>query len=251
MKISVVLITFNEARNIERCLLSLGDIADEVVVMDSFSTDATEQIARRYGVHWVQHPFDGFAAQKNRANQFASYDWILSLDADEALSEPLRVALKQLKAQQGAADDPPPVWSLNRLTNYCGQWIRHGGWYPDRKVRLFDRRRVHWGGPNPHERLIIPPDTPVQHLQGDLLHYSYYTIEEHKARSRKYAEMAVAHLQIQGKSVGWWRVLVSPVARFVRHYFLKRGFLDGGPGFTIARISALEAYWKYKGLRKK
>lgn len=251
MEISAVIITYNEERNIGRCLQSLAGIADEIIVVDSFSTDATESVAKKYPVRWEQHAFDGFWQQKNRANGLATHDWILSLDADEALSEPLRTALIHLKKNRVESDGQPGAYSLNRLTNYCGQWIHHSGWYPDRKTRLFDRRKARWGAQNPHERLLTDKDVQTAHIQGDLLHYSYYTVSEHLERSRKYADMAVAHQLAQGRAGAWWRVLVHPAAKFLRNYFLKGGFLDGKAGFTICRIAALETYWKYRGLMKR
>lgn len=245
MKVSAVIITFNEARNIGRCLESLAGIADEIVVVDSFSTDDTENICRARGARFIQHNFEGYIEQKNWALAQAHYPLVLSLDADEALGEQLRASILAVKN-----DVQYEGYTMNRLTNYCGQWIRHSGWYPDRKLRLFDRRKGQWGGTNPHDRVEIPPETPVQHLAGDLLHYSYYTVEEHLERARKYADIAAAALREQGKSGTWAHVMFSPLLKFLRNYLLKGGFRDGQAGWTICRIAALETYWKYKALRE-
>ncbi len=241
VKLSVFIITFNEARNIGRCLDSLRGIADEVYVLDSFSTDDTERICREKGVRFEQHVFDGYIEQKNRALSRATYDHVLSLDADEALSDELHASV--LAAKNNWQYDG---YAMNRLTNYCGKWIHHSGWYPDRKLRLFDRRKARWAGVNPHDRVEV--DGTVTRLQGDLLHYSYYTVDEHLQRARKYAGIAAKAMKMQGKKGAWWRMWLSPVFKFFRNYVIKLGFLDGAAGFTICRISALETFWKYREL---
>jgi glycosyltransferase involved in cell wall biosynthesis len=246
VQISAVIITFNEERNIRRCLTSLVGIVDEVVVLDSFSTDQTEQICVELGVRFVQHAFDGHIEQKNRALGFANFDHVLSLDADETLSPELRQSILHAKTNWSANG-----YTMNRLTNYCGQWIHHSGWYPDRKLRLFDRRLGHWGGTNPHDRVEM--NTAVMHLDGDLLHYSYYSVSEHLGRARKYADIAAHAMYNQGKRSTWGQICFSPIFKFLRNYLFKGGFLDGLAGFTICRIAALETYWKYvhlKSLRK-
>jgi len=243
MQISAVIITFNEERNIGRCLDSLTGVADEVVVVDSFSTDRTAQICREKGARFIQHAFDGHIEQKNFALSQAQFPHVLSLDADEALSDTLRQSILTVKTQWNCE-----AYAMNRLTNYCGQWIWHSGWYPDRKVRLFDRRLGHWGGLNPHDKVEMDPGSTVGFLSGDLLHYSYYTVEEHYTRARKYAEIAVKAMQTRGKRGSWFRVLFSPAFKFIRNYLFRLGFLDGRAGWTICRIAALETYWKYRDL---
>ncbi len=241
--ISAVIITFNEARNIARCLDSLSGVADEIVVLDSFSTDATEQICLERGVRFLQHAFDGHIEQKNRALAAATHPLVLSLDADEALSDTLRQSV--LAAKNNWLYD---AYIMNRLTNYCGQWIHHSGWYPDRKLRLFDRRMGQWGGTNPHDRVDMQPAARTSRLDGDLLHYSYYTVEEHLVRAGKYADIAANAMFHKGKRGAWWRMWISPVVKFGRNYFLKAGFLDGRAGWTICKIAALETFWKYEKL---
>lgn len=243
VQLSAVIITFNEERNIGRCLDSLAGVADEVVVIDSYSTDRTEQICREKGARFVQHLFSGHIEQKNYALGQATYPYVLSLDADEALSDPLRASILAVKSDWQA-----DAWAMNRLTNYCGQWIRHSGWYPDRKVRLFDRRLGQWGGTNPHDKVEMRPGSTSGRLHGDLLHYSYYSVEEHYARARKYAAIAAQAMYARGRRGSRMRVAFSPAFKFVRNYFFRLGFLDGQAGWTICRIAALETFWKYRAL---
>ncbi|MBP6826195.1 MAG: glycosyltransferase family 2 protein [Saprospiraceae bacterium] len=243
MNLSAVIITFNEQRNIGRCLDSLAGVVDEVVVVDSFSTDDTEEICRAKGARFVQHAFEGHIEQKNWALAQAQYPHVLSLDADEALSETLRKSVLAAKA-----DGRHDGYSMNRLTNYCGQWIYHSGWYPDRKLRLFDRRKAGWGGTNPHDRVEMQAGSTVSHLSGDLLHYSYYSVGEHLERARRYAEIAARAMRAQGRRATWLHLLFSPTIKFVRNYLLKKGFLDGRAGWIICRIAALETFWKYRNL---
>lgn len=246
MNISAVIITYNEERNIGRCLDSLAGIAADVVVVDSFSTDRTADICREKGVRFFQRAFDGYASQKNWANEQAHHPWVLSLDADEALSPELRASIEQL-----SLSDIGIGYAMNRLTNYCGQWIRHSGWYPDRKIRLFRRDQMHWGGPAVHERLIpLDPNAPVRVLHGDLLHFSYYTVAEHYARASKYADLAAQTMFAAGQKARWWNLVLSPAFKFVRNYCFRLGFLDGRAGWTICKLAALETYWKYDRLRR-
>lgn len=245
MSLSAVIITFNEERNIGRCLDSLVGVADEIVVVDSFSTDRTEEICRTKGVRFVQHPFNGHIEQKNYALTQAGFDHVLSLDADEALSDALRQSILAAKTDWGADG-----YAMNRLTNYCGQWIHHSGWYPDRKLRLFDRRLARWGGQNPHDKIEMSSGARQARLKGDLLHYSYYSVEEHYARARKYADIAARAMHARGRRARWWNLILSPAFKWFRNYVLKTGFLDGRAGWTICRISAQETKWKYRTLRE-
>lgn len=245
-KISAVIITLNEERNIRRCLDSLVAVVDEVVVVDSFSEDVTREICSEYQVHFVNHPWEGFVATKNYANSLASNDLILSIDADEALSPELAESIRQLKDQpvEGKA------FSMNRLMNYCGQWIRHGGWYPDTKVRIFDRRSVCWTGKKVHETLDIPKDISVVHLQGDLLHYSFYTPEEHRRQMERFAALSAEEMAEQGKRPSVGSAYLHAGWKFIRDYVFKAGFLDGAKGWTIAKTNAHGVLYKYLKARE-
>lgn len=245
MCISAVVIAYNEARNIERCIASLQGVVDEIIVLDAYSTDATPDLCRQMGVRLWQHPFDGYGQQKNRANASARYPWILSLDADEALSPQLRASLL---AQRDFLDNAD-AYAFNRLTNYCGHWIRHCGWYPDRKVRLFRRDIAQWSTSPVHEQLLLPPQARVSFLRGDLLHYSYYSTTEHRQRARRYAHLGAQAMHLAQKRAYPWTPYLRAALKWLRNYVLLRGFLDGRAGWNICRISALETFWKYQLLR--
>src|SRR5574343_216918 len=171
--ISAVIITFNEEKNIERCIQSLRKVADEIIVSDSHSTDNTVKICQQLGAKVIVHEFIGYGATKNFANQQATHQWILSIDADEALDENLIAELQQLKTHL----DENLVYQVQRLNNYCGKWIHHGGWYPDRKVRLFNKQQVKWNLAEVHETLETPKHISTQVLNGKLQHYSYISVE--------------------------------------------------------------------------
>jgi glycosyltransferase involved in cell wall biosynthesis len=245
VEISVVIITFNEERNLARCLGSVKEVADDVVVVDSFSTDGTERIAREHGARFVQHAFAGHIEQKNWAITQAKHPWVLSLDADEALDPVLAAAIDRVK-QDPQADG----YTMNRLTNYCGSWIRHGGWYPDRKLRLWNSRKGRWGGTNPHDRFEMDAGSRTAHLDGDLLHYSYHTISDHVKQADYFTSIAAKAMHARGRRAGVLKLLLSPWAKFIGGYFLQGGMRDGFHGFVIARISAHATFLKYAKLRQ-
>lgn len=244
MQLSVVVITLNEERNLARCLASVKDVADDIVVLDSFSTDRTETIAQEQGARFVQHAFDGHIEQKNRAITHAKHPWVLSLDADEALSPELAASIKAAKASNDADG-----YTMNRLTNYCGSWVRHGGWYPDMKLRLWDSRKGRWTGTNPHDRYEMDAGARIAHLEGDLLHYSYGTLEDHYRQVEYFTTIAARAYFARGKRAPWIKRVFSPVVKFIGDYLFRLGFLDGPTGFTIARISAYATWLKYRKLR--
>lgn len=242
--ISAVIITYNEERNIARCLGSLAGIADEIIVVDSFSTDKTEEICNRYKVSFVKHPFEGHIQQKNYALGLANYDFVLSLDADEALSDELRSVLLQEKINPKAQ-----AYYFNRKTNYCGQWLNYC-WYPDAKVRFWNKNIGLWGGVNPHDIVILKSGILPRKLQGDLLHYSYYTISQHIIQLDKFTEIAACELKHKGVDASMWKLLLGPASKFFSSYFLKLGILDGLNGFVVCKISAYATFVKYAKLRK-
>lgn len=242
--LSVVIITLNEEKNIARCLDSVKDIADDIVVIDSFSTDRTEEICKLYNVNFISRQWEGYSETKNFGNASARYDWILSLDADEALSGELRASILDLK-KKGITNP----CKFNRLTNYCGKWIRHCGWYPDTKLRIFNRNITKWEGVI-HEELVSSVDQEVQHLRGDCLHYSYYTIADHLRQVNHFTEIAAMDLFSRGKKAGMLKILFSPCIKFIRDYFFKLGFIDGYAGFVICKISAHATFIKYVKLKQ-
>lgn len=243
-KLSVVVITHNEERNIGTCLKSVKDIADDIVVVDSFSTDNTESICRKHNVNFYQHEWEGYSTTKNYANSLAKHDWILSLDADEALSEELYNSILKLKEgkKKGA-------YEFNRLTNYCGKWVKHCGWYPDTKIRIFDRRTTSWQGII-HETLLFQNPAKIIHLKGDCLHYSYHSLEQHLDQTEKFSTLAAKALFKEGKKATWGKLYISPAVKFFQDYIIKLGFLDGATGFTICKISAYTTMLKYQKLKK-
>jgi len=243
--LSVTIITLNEERNIGRCLESLKGIADEIVVVDSFSTDRTEEICKSHGARFIRNAFQGHIQQKNFALQQASHDLILSLDADEALDDQLRLSILEVK-KNGSANG----YTMNRLTNYCGHWVKHCGWYPDTKMRLIKKGRAHWQGINPHDRLDFDEPQKAMHLAGDILHYSYYTVDDHLKQIEYFGDIAARELHQRGKRVSSITIGLKVIAQFVKSYVLKAGFLDGQTGFTISRLSAYATLRKYSKLRQ-
>jgi glycosyltransferase involved in cell wall biosynthesis len=242
-KLSVVIITHNEERNIRRCLESVKVIADDIVVVDSLSTDKTEEICRHYNVNFITQPWKGYSDTKNFANTQAKYDWILSIDADETLTEELSKSILVIKelAEGG-------FYKYNRLTNYCGRWIRHSGWYPDSKVRIFDRTKAKWTG-QIHEKLLFDTDIKVNFLTGELLHYSYYTISEHIVKMNSFTDIAAKEMFESGKKCSFFKLIFKTKLKFLSVYFWKLGFLDGYYGFVIGVLSAMSEFVKYSKLK--
>ncbi len=243
MKLSAVIITLNEERNLPRCLESLREVADEIVVVDSFSTDGTRSIAEQMGARFIEHRFEGHIQQKNFALTCASHEWILSLDADEALDETLRASIMIIKNNGNAMG-----YSMNRLTNYCGKWVRHCGWYPDTKVRLIRAGAGTWQGVNPHDRLDLTGGVQPTHLKGDILHYSYYTLDDHRKQIEYFGDIAAHELFVQGKTISPIMIYFKVIAQFIKSFFLKLGILDGFTGWTISRMSAFATWRKYRKL---
>jgi len=241
--LSVVIITYNEEKNIGRCIDSVKEVADEIVVLDSFSTDGTVQIAESKGAVVYRQKFIGHIGQKNKALELATHNYVLSLDADEALDDTLRASI--LKAKQGFAFR---AYKMNRCNNYRGTFIRHGGWYPDTKVRLFDKRYLRWGGYDPHDRIIVPSNVAVSHLSGDLLHYTFETTKEHRESNDNYSSIAARSLYKARKKANWLKIIASPAWSFMHAYFIRAGFLNGYNGLMIAYHQARYHFLKYSKL---
>ncbi|MDR9487376.1 glycosyltransferase family 2 protein [Salibacter sp.] len=243
--ISAVIITFNEEQNIGRCLDSLKPVADDIVVVDSFSTDRTKEICEEKGARFVTHKFDGHIEQKNWAITQAKYPHVLSLDADEALDEELTKSI--IKAKESFSADG---YKVKRLTNYCGSWIRHGNWYPDIKLRLWDSRKGKWTGLNPHDRYELEKGSSEKLLDGHLLHYSFYSFDQHLKQIHKFTDISSKAAFKKGKKSNWLKLFINPFAKFVGGYLLRLGLLDGKAGFKIAWYSAYATYLKYSKLLK-
>jgi glycosyltransferase involved in cell wall biosynthesis len=244
MKLSVAIITYNEERNIRRCLSSVAKWADEIVVVDSFSTDQTRAICEEFGARFIQHPFEGHIQQKNYALQQCNGQWILSIDADEAPDEKLASSI-----QQAITESSFGGYRMNRLTNYCGQWVHHCGWYPDTKLRLVQNGKAAWQGVNPHDRLEMLDRSTTGWLNGDLLHYSYYTREDHLRQIEYFGNIASKALYDQGKKVGWPLVCVKVMVQFIKSFIVKSGWRDGRTGWTISTLSAYATWRKYTKLK--
>ncbi len=245
VELSVVIISFNEERDIERCLKSVAEVADEIVVVDSNSTDRTEEICKKFGVRFIQHPFAGHIQQKNWALKQASHPHVLSLDSDEALDETLKQSI--LKAKE---DWQGHGYTMNRLTNYCGKWIRHCGWYPDQKLRLWESHKGQWTGINPHDRFELQADSETHHLSGNILHYSYYSISEHIQQTNFFTDLSAEAYLEKGKKGYLIKIVLNPMVSFIKSYFLKLGLLDGYYGFVISMLAGQSTFLKYIKLRQ-
>lgn len=243
-KLTVTVITFNEEKNIDRCLKSVKDVADEIVVVDSLSTDKTKDICLSHGVKFIEQPFLGHIQQKNFAVMQADNMFILSLDADELLSNELKKSILEEK-QNGF---PSVAYSMNRLNNYCGQWIHHGDYYPDRKIRLWRKDKGQWGGENPHDKVIMENDVTVKQLEGDLLHYNFSSVEQHRKQMQFFSTIAANAMYKKGKKKNYLKMVISPAWTFLRGYLFRSGFRDGAAGYRIARINAWYTYLKYSKL---
>ncbi|MBI2731653.1 MAG: glycosyltransferase family 2 protein [Sphingobacteriales bacterium] len=239
--LSVVIITYNEEKNIGRCISSVKNIADEIIVLDSFSADNTVSIAKEMGATIYQQPFAGYIEQKNKALGFARHQYVLSLDADEAIDAELEKSILVLKKNISFKG-----YTVNRCTYYCGKFIRHGSWYPDKKLRLFDNHIARYGGVNPHDFVVFDsPPQPVAHLKGEILHYSYNSLDEHIIQNNRFSTIAAEAYFKKGKRSGWFKIIINPAWAFVNDFFFRRGFLNGFYGFIIAKNIAHMTFMKY------
>jgi len=239
--LSVIIIAFNEENCIGRCIDSVKKIADEIIVLDSYSTDATVEIARSRGAIVHQEKFRGYVEQKNRALQLSSHNLVLSLDADEMLDHQLVSSILAAKKKFSAKE----AYKMNRCANYCGRFIRHGLWYPDQKIRLFDKRLGRWGGTNPHDKVEFAQKIPIKHLKGNILHYSYKSIEEHIQQNNHFSTISARALFEKGKRSGRSKMILNPLWAFINGYILRAGFMDGFYGFVIAINASHYTFMKY------
>jgi glycosyltransferase involved in cell wall biosynthesis len=244
MKLSVVIITFNEQKNIARCIGSVKEMADEIVVVDSCSTDNTRAICREYGVRFIEQPFLGYGEQKNFALQQATWEHVLSLDADEA---PDTILTASILAEKKAGF-PARGYTMNRKTNFCGQWIRHGHWYPDKQLRLVHKQYAQWTPSRIHERMVMQEGADIAQLRGDLLHYSFEKPSELTEKTERYSTLSAEEYFRKGRKATIFNLVINPAWAFFSSYILNAGFLDGYFGYFIAKHIALNSYLKYKKL---
>ncbi len=241
-RISACIIALNEADRIDDCLASV-DFCDEILVVDSHSTDATRERAAARGAKVIERDWPGHVKQKEFAIRAAGHDWVLCVDADERVTPELRAEILALRDQGFPAR---AGWSFPRKTFYLGRFIEHGLWYPDRQLRLFDRRRGRWGGHDPHDKVLL--DGAPGRLRGDMLHYSYRDLDDHLRTIDKYTTIMARGLHDRGRRATALDLVTHPLARFVRGYVFKLGFLDGWRGLLIAFLAAHYARLKYAKL---
>ena len=242
MKITATIITLNEERNIARAIESLR-CADEILIVDSGSVDRTVELAQNLGVRVIEASWLGYAAQKNWAAEQATHDWILSLDADEALSEALEAEIWSLKKAGPRYD----AYTMPRLACYLGRWIYHSGWYPDRKVRLYERGKAKWVGDFVHESVV--PSGRLGHLKSNLLHFTCDSLSEHLKTLDRYTTLAAQELAARNLKPPLSKLIFDPFWTFCTTYFLKRGFMDGLEGLIIAYMAAFYTFLKYSKAR--
>ena len=243
--LSVVIITYNEEKNIRRCIESVRKVADEIIVVDSFSDDDTVNIAKALGAVVKQSEFNGYINQKNKAINLASNNYVLVMDADEFLSEELAGSIAQEKEKFDFK-----AYAMKRCSIFRGKYIRHGLWYPDKKLRLFDKRFGACGGLNPHDRIVMKDGIDVKLLRGDLLHYTYNSLEEYRNRNYEVSIVAAQSLYDAGIRKSKFKIILSPLWAFINGYFLKLGFIEGYNGFVIAVYTTQQSYLKYQKLRQ-
>lgn len=244
-KISAVIITYNEEKSIERCIQSVIDLVDEVIIVDSFSTDRTAEICINLGATVIYQEFLGYKEQKNFATWQASNDYIISLDADEALSAELRNSI--LKEKNHFTFDG---YLCSRIENYCGKWIYHTTLNSHRKLRLFNRRKGKYAGINPHDRFELDPGAKSGRLRGAILHWGYSTIEQHIDKINLFSSISAREYFKLGKKAGFAKILLHPLWRFIHSYLVKTGFMQGYTGYIVSRNMAWYCFLKYSKLKK-
>lgn len=245
IRISAVIITYNEEKHIGRCLESLQKVADEIIVVDSFSTDSTPKICQNYSVKFLQRPYPGQIAQKQYALSLTKYDYVISLDGDEALSKELidSILIEKSKGYNHIG------YQFNRKSFYCGRWINHGDWYPDWKLRLWKKSEAFWGGIGPHD-LVKLYHGKAKKLKGDLLHFTFESKQEHLKQIRKYASISAQAYFERKSGIPHIKMYLSPIFYFLKNYLIKGSFLDGKLGWQITKLAMMEKYLKYKELKE-
>ena len=242
--LSVSLITFNEAENLRRCLGSVRDLAAEIVIVDSGSTDGTRAVADEFQARWFGQEWLGFREQKNISLDHCQHDWVLCLDADEALSPELAESIRQFLGERAPADWAGAYFA--RRTWFLGRWIQHGDWYPDHCLRLFRRGAGRWAGTSEHSKIELMG--AQKELTGDLLHWSFPTLRRFVEKQLSYADSFAARAAEEGREWTLWDNVTRPLWRFFRGYILRVGFLDGFPGLWVAAGNAYATFVRYSRL---
>lgn len=240
-KISGAVITYNEEKNIYACLNSLAKVCDEIIVVDSFSTDKTEQICKKFTNKFYTHKFEGYRDQKNYALKFTSNNFVLSLDADEILDDELIEIILHFKNSELKFD----AYKFNRLNHIAQRSIKHGDWYPDSKIRLWNKNKGHWAGKNVHETVKMQDDSKIMHIKSNILHFPYKNISEFNVQHIKFAEMWAKDAAAENKKSNLMLALLKSAFKFFKGYFLKLGFLEGFYGFAIQKSLAHYTFIKY------
>jgi (heptosyl)LPS beta-1,4-glucosyltransferase len=240
-KISVIIITYNEEKNIKRCLTSV-QWANEIIIVDSYSTDNTKMIAGAFeNVKILQSAWKGFVEAKKLALSNTSNNWVLWLDADEEVSVELREEIKK----EVSAESEYNAYDCPRKTFFLGEWVKHCGWYPGRIVRVFNKEYCCFNENILHEKIIIPDDSKIGHLKSDLLHYSYTSLYQYFDKMNWYGEYGAEELIRRGKKFQSWKLIANPFCAFIKFYLLNKGFMDGKRGFIIGIGSAFSNFIKY------
>ena len=242
-KLSVVIITKNEAHIIEQTILSVLSVTDDIVIVDSGSTDDTVLIAKKHGANVIETTWDGYGKNKNKGIAAAKHNWILNLDADEVIDEQLQSAIKNLPLI-----NEDEIFEMRFKNFYLNKWIKYGEWGNDKHIRLFNRNKIIWNAAAVHENLTISSQTKKTLLNGSILHYTVNNKEEYLFKTTNYAMLNAKKYFAQGKQPTLFKLLFSPLFSFVQNYIIRLGFLDGKEGFVIAKTTALYTFLKYKYL---
>jgi glycosyltransferase involved in cell wall biosynthesis len=245
MAITAVIITKNEAHIIGTTLATLAGVVNQIIIVDSGSTDNTVEICKTFGATIIETTWDGYGANKNKGIDAAANDWILNIDADEALDGTLKQSIKQLQLK-----DLNTVYKFKFKNFFCGKHIRFGEWAGDWHVRLFNRQTIKWNNAAVHEALTINNKTLVVALQGNILHYTTTDLNEYKNKTLTYAQLNAKKYFLQGKKANFIKLYIAPIFTFLQHYIFRLGFLDGKQGFVIAKTTAWYTHLKYNYLKQ-
>jgi glycosyltransferase involved in cell wall biosynthesis len=245
MSVSVVIITKNEAHIIGTTLQSLQGITDDFIIVDSGSTDNTIEICKNFGAKIIETGWDGYGPNKNKGINAAKYNWILNLDADEAIDTELKTAIQNLEFA-----DENTVYNFKFKNFFCNKWIRFGEWAGDKHVRLFNRNKIKWNSAAVHEGLTLTTGTKIIMLPGNILHYTVQNINEYISKTVMYAKLNATKYHLQGRQSNFFKLRMAPGLTFFQHYILRLGFLDGWEGYLIAKTTAWYTFLKYSFLKE-